>query len=151
MIPDINSTLDALCAKLNEDSLNYCSNIKLYSSPRMAGHSVVDTVNIALGTTVVVGGTNSTDRVAFLASIQEALEYAGDEGSFPNRAFLASEEFQKKKEEVLRFFDEFARDADHLISFWLKERHPFYPVFWDFAFVIEKGADSYVLIGSSSD
>jgi hypothetical protein len=148
---DINSSLEALCAKLGEESLNYGARVRLFSSPRMAGRSVTDTVSAALGTAVVIGGTNSTDRAKFIQAIKDGLEYVGDESSFPNRAFLASDQFQKQKEEILRFFDGFILDADQLIWFWLKKGHPFYPVFWDFAFVIEKGADSFVLIGSSSD
>jgi hypothetical protein len=151
MTADINSSLEAICTKLGEDSMNYGARIRLFSSPRMAGRSVTDTVSAALGNAVVVGGTSSTDHAEFVQAIKDGLEYVGDESSFPNRAFLASDQFQKKKGEVLRFFDEFAGGADQLISFRLKEGHPFYPVFWDFAFVIEKGADSFVLIGSSSD
>ena len=151
MTADINSSLEALCTKLGEDSLNYGVRIRLFTSSRMAGRSVSDTVSTALGTAVIVGGTSSTDRAEVVQAIKDGLEYAGDEGSFPNRAFLASDEFQKKKAEVLSFVDGLVADADQLISFWLKKGHPFYPVFWDFAFVIEKGADSFVLVGSSSD
>lgn len=151
MIADANSLLSALCAKLGEESLNYCPNIRLYSCPRVAGRSIADTVQTALGTAVVVGGTSPADLDALLPSLNEALGYAGDENSHPNLAFLASDEFRAEKAEVLRFFEALARDADLLTSFWLKEGHPFYPMFWAFAFVIEKGADSHVLIGSSSD
>lgn len=47
--------------------------------------------------------------------------------------------------------DKLVDGADTIMSFWLKEGHPFYPVFWDFAFLIEKNNDAIVFIGSSSD
>jgi hypothetical protein len=36
-------------------------------------------------------------------------------------------------------------------SFWLEEGHPFYPVQWDFAYVLAGHNGAEVFIGSSSD
>ena len=44
-----------------------------------------------------------------------------------------------------------AAGAALLAQFWLRDGHPAYPVFWDFAFVIAGSAGGQVFIGSSSD
>jgi len=41
--------------------------------------------------------------------------------------------------------------AGKITRFTLKKGHPFYPVFWDFAFNIEVENESYIIIGASSD
>lgn len=151
MTADINRRLERFCDEVGEESLNYAADIQLFPSPGMAGRNIAEIVSAALGVTVVVGGSSSTDRVEILQALRHGLEYAGNDGSFANRTFLASARCQTEKAEVLKFFEAFTADADLLASFWLKSGHPFYPVYWDFAFVIEKGADAFVLIGSSSD
>jgi len=151
MTTDINERLDALCDKLGQKSLNYGVKIHLYASPGMAGSSLVEIVTTALGHSVVVGGAESSASSMLVESLKAGLEYSGDDGSHPNRAFLSGVEFSVSKAEVLAFFSDFLEDADRVVSFWLKEGHPFYPVFWDFAYTIEKGDDAYVFIGSSSD
>jgi len=151
MTTDINERLDALCDKLGQKSLNYDVKIHLYASPGMAGSSLVEIVTTALGHSVVVGGAESSASSMLVESLKAGLEYSGDDGSHPNRAFLSGVEFSVSKAEVLALFSDFLEDADRVVSFWLKEGHPFYPVFWDFAYTIEKGDDAYVFIGSSSD
>jgi hypothetical protein len=45
----------------------------------------------------------------------------------------------------------FADRSVRVVAFRLKEGHPFYPVFWDFAFLIEIDQESILLMASSSD
>jgi len=42
-------------------------------------------------------------------------------------------------------------DATTIKRFWLKQGHPAYPVFWDFAFVVIGTQQVELFIGSSSD
>ncbi len=151
VITDINERLNTLCRTLGRDSLNYAADIQLYASPGMAGSSVAEIVTTAVGHNVVVGGAEVSGSSTLVESLKAGLEYSGDDGSHPNRAFLSGVEFSVRKDEVLACFRDFLKDADRVVSFWLKEGHPFYPVFWDFAYMIEKGDDAYVFIGSSSD
>jgi hypothetical protein len=41
--------------------------------------------------------------------------------------------------------------SDSIYYLWFAAGHPYYPVFWDFAFLIERQRDSFLFIGSSSD
>jgi hypothetical protein len=60
-------------------------------------------------------------------------------------------QFTQDRAKALAQLNDFLRGVCRLTSFWLKEGHPFYPVFWDFAYVIEKDGDAFVFIGASSD
>ena len=152
MILDINDTLSRLCAGLSgSGSGNYLADIRLYHAVGVAGRSVAEVVGASLGWPVAVERTTSADRGEVISRIKEGLEYTGDDGAHPSYAFLSSDQFRKGEEEVLRFFESFLSDAGSVFSFHLTKGHPFYPVFWDYAFLIEKGSDAFVLIGSSSD
>lgn len=151
MTADINDRLKMLCETLGRDSLNYVADIRLYPALGMAGSSLADIVTSALGHSVVVRGAEVTASSALIESLKAGLEYSGDDGSHPNRAFLSSAEFGAEERKVVSSFHDFLASADRVVSFSLKEGHPFYPVFWDFAYVVERGADAYVFIGSSSD
>ena len=52
---------------------------------------------------------------------------------------------------MLLFIEQSVVGATVIERFWLKEGHPAYPVFWDFAFVIAGPHETKVFIGSSSD
>jgi hypothetical protein len=41
--------------------------------------------------------------------------------------------------------------ADLVVEFSLKQGHPAYPVFWEFAYDIHSNGQRWVFIGSSSD
>lgn len=83
--------------------------------------------------------------------MRDAFDYQGDDGSHPGRDYLASMTFKQDADFVMAQLEGLVSGASLLTLFWLKEGHPFYPVFWDFAFMIERGDDAFVLIGSSSD
>lgn len=151
MIEEINGALESLCYFLGEDGTNYVVDIRLFSATGTAGRSVAETARKALGHEVAVGRTGPAVPADVLQGIREGLEYEGDYGAHPGQAFLGSAEFRSREAEVLGYFERLLSGAVQVISFELEEGHPFYPVHWDFAYVIEKGVDSHVLIGSSSD
>ena len=62
-----------------------------------------------------------------------------------------SKDFDSDAENLFRDLKELFVDHSKVVSFLLDSGHPFYPVFWDFAFLIRKSESSYVFIGSSSD
>jgi hypothetical protein len=117
----------------------------------MAGRALADILDSALGEGVLIGGTNAVGAADVLDALRDALAYQGDSGSHPGQEYLSSEGFKRHESMVLAWLGALLEGASHIESFWLKEGHPFYPVFWDFAFSIEKGADTFVFIGSSSD
>jgi hypothetical protein len=147
----INERLRSLCHTLGKNSLNYTVDIHLYPAPGRVGESLEQTVAAALGHRVVVGGAESASFSMVVESLRTAIDYSGDDGSYPNREFLSSAEFRTEKERVVDACTDLLAGADRVVSFWLKEGHPFYPVFWDFAYMLEKGDEAYVFIGSSSD
>ena len=152
MITGINIMLNGLCTQLSGlGSGNYVATIQFYQSIGSSGRNISEAVTAALRAPVLIQDTVSVDRAEVISRLKEGLEYAGDHGAHPNHSFLASNQFKKEEEAVLEFLDEFLSDAGQIISFYLKDGHPFYPVFWDFAFLIEKNSDSFVFIGSSSD
>jgi hypothetical protein len=131
--------------------LNYSVDIQLYLAAGMAGKDLEEIVAAALGHSVVIGGAESASFSSLVESLRTALGYSGDDGSHPNREFLSSTKFQGERDKVVEACAGVFEGANRVVSFWLKEGHPFYPVFWDFAYMVEKGDDAYVFIGSSSD
>jgi len=147
----INESLRELCHTLGKKSLNYAVDIRLYPVPGMAGQNLEQIVATALEHSVVVGGAEPASFSALVESLRAGLDYSGDDGSHPNREFLSSSKFRTDQNDLINACGDLLANADRVISFWLKEGHPFYPVFWDFAYMLEKGDGAYVFIGSSSD
>tara|TARA_R110002049_G_scaffold227569_2_gene399712 strand:+ start:583 stop:936 length:354 start_codon:yes stop_codon:yes gene_type:complete len=117
----------------------------------MSGESLDTVVTAALGNEARVGGAQSATRKEIMDALQTALRYKGDDGAHPSLNYLEStkseEDFDAVTAEVQGILDR----SDLLLSFWLESGHPFYPVFWDFAFLIETAEDSILFIASSSD
>lgn len=148
---EINEKFKAICWILEKESQNYAVDFRLYPCTGLAGESLTEILAAAFPHPVVIGGSKSATALELLEDFKAGLEYAGDEGAYPNLAFLSTAEFQASVDELLKWFEEFSTGANQIVGFWLKEGHPFYPVFWDFAYVIEKDQDAFVFIGSSSD
>lgn len=108
-------------------------------------------VSEALGQTAVLGGSCSVTRREVLGEVKESLLHAGDEAYGPLPSVLASEKFHELLASVLAHIEQSASSATLIEQFWLKEGHPAYPVFWDFAFVIASPLGVELFIGSSSD
>jgi hypothetical protein len=130
---------------------NYQVFLRAYRVPFAPGEPAEWYVARALGPAAVVGGSVPVTGPEIVAEVERSLRYAGDEGSGPKPAALQSRQFEELVAGVL---DELARagaGAEMLAQFWLRDGHPAYPVFWDFAFVIAGPGGGLVLIGSSSD
>lgn len=147
---EINSELQRLCRHLNCNSLNYTAEIQLWVAPDMAGESIDEVVKSAVSIQCKLGGhaLSSTDEL--IREFTAAAKYDGDASSHPNPGFATSEQGEEAVSSLAKRLGDLALEGD-VYSFWLADGHPFYPVFWDFAYFIERGADAYVLIGSSSD
>ncbi len=151
MTAEINKALDAISRKLFAGSLNYAASFKLVTCDGIAGAPLQEILAAALGKGFVIGGASAAGPSEVVEALQEALFWRGDDSSFPDPKYRESEEFKHNAASVLAWVGALVEGAGHILSFWLQEGHPFYPVFWDFAFSIEKGADAFVFIGSSSD
>ena len=151
MTTEINTTLDAISRNLFAGSSNYCASFKLLKCGQMAGRSLREILAVALGEGVVIGASSAAEAADVLEALKDALAYPGDAGSHPGQDYLKSERFKRDESLALAQVGAFVESASHIVSFSLKEGHPFYPVFWDFAFSIDKDDDAFVFIGSSSD
>jgi hypothetical protein len=153
-IEKLNTLLNQMCTQLNEYSLNYCAQFKIFSAAGMAGEKADSIVSKALSTPVTLGSTTNVNVNEVLNEFTKSLDYTeGASGSVhPNSTFLESQSFSLLKQEILDHLQNLLQQANQIMSFWIKAgQHPFYPVWWDYAFIIETGSDAYVLIGSASD
>ena len=151
IVADLNRLLRELCARLNRGSLNYSVDIALFGSPKTAGLSAKEIVTAALGNTATVGNTYSVTIAEIIEEVTKGINFCGDDGSHPNCNCLTSSSFQEMSTEILQKLRLFLSNADMVMGVWLNEGHPFYPVFWDFAFIVEHGLDAHLLVASSSD
>lgn len=151
MTTEINTTLDTISRSLSADSLNYTASFKLVKCENMAGQPLREIIAAALGDGVVIGETSTVQPDDVLKELGDALSYQGDDGSHPGRDYLKSDRFEQDKSLALAQVSSLVEGAGYVVTFRLDDGHPFYPVFWDFAFSIEKDDDAYVFIGSSSD
>ncbi|MCA9028635.1 MAG: hypothetical protein KDA86_25740 [Planctomycetaceae bacterium] len=151
LVTKINQSFEQISRRLFARSLNYCADFKLFLCDQMAGESLDAVVHSALGPQARVGGSTFTTKQEVLESLTSALHYDGDYGAHPNLDYVQSANGQHDFDSVVSDVIKLVDQGDLLISFWLKNGHPFYPVYWDFAFLIETSEDSILFIASSSD
>lgn len=150
-IINMNSVFDEFFALVNAKSLNYVADIRFFEAPGLGGQSADVIVKSCFGSVAEIGKTSIANVDDVLVELKAGLEYQGDEGSHPNTEFVGSAQHQNQVNEIMRCMNNLVLKSTQIIGLWLKEGHPYYPVFWDFAFIIEFDVQAYVLIGSSSD
>ena len=146
-----NNQFQSISRRISKNSLNYCASFQAWNAGDISGESVQRIVKQALGANAKVGGTYSINHNEMIDKIEKGFLFAGDEGAHPNLKLIGSASYRAEIAELIKEFDNWLKHADQIIGFWLKDGHPFYPVFWDYAYVIELGTNAYVFIGSSSD
>ncbi len=151
MISTINDSLQSICYRLNKGSWNYHVDIQLFPSVGSRGSDASTIIKKALGEQAILGNTFSSSAKETLEEIEKGLAYRGDESSRPDWKFLDSEAYKEQKKEIMDTLSDMLWSCTQIIGFWLKSGHPFYPVFWDFAYILETDEDAFLLIGSSSD
>lgn len=143
--------LSALAEFLNAVGWNYSVFLQSYGAPFAASVSSEVVIHNALGATAVVGGYREVTPAEALAEVRESLTYAGDSGAGPAPQAMRSERFAELLNRVLAEVGAAAARSTRIEQFWLKEGHPAYPVFWDFAFLLREENEAVVIVGSSSD
>ncbi|QWT47425.1 hypothetical protein [Azospira inquinata] len=143
--------LSALAEFLNAAGWNYSVFLQSYGTPFAASVSSEVVIHSALGATAVVGGCSEVTPAEALAEVKESLTYAGDSGAGPAPQAMQSEHFAELLDTVLAEVGAAVARSTRIERFWLKEGHPAYPVFWDFAFLLRKENEAVVIVGSSSD
>ncbi len=151
MVAETNELLKKICWKLSRgDVANYVANIKIFQSDRIddKGNSIK---NILGANVFEVGGIKKSGISELLKVVQECFVFTGDEGAHPNKEYLFSREFKLETSRVLEQIKLLFSDSSEIFTFYLKSGHPFYPVFWDYAFLVRNKHSDFILIGSSSD
>jgi hypothetical protein len=157
---EINRLLEKMCKKLSKGgfrhitkgALNYSVNAKVFKGRDTNSSNEVDLIKSIFGAaTVEIDGIEESNLSELICIVKEGFEYEGDEGSYPNQKFLLSTEFELELNQILEQLEIFFSTNSRIFKFWFKDGHPFYPVFWDYAFLVKKDEGNFVLIGSSSD
>jgi hypothetical protein len=144
-------TLSAIVSILNHGSWNYSVFLESYSVPSLPGTPSEQLICTALGGSAVLASIETVTPKQVAEKVQMSLIYAGDSGAGPDPESLRSERFGQLLSSLLAELEATWRHASRIEQFRLKEGHPAYPVFWDFAFLFTNPSEVIVLIGSSSD
>jgi hypothetical protein len=131
--------------------LNYQVHFSLYRVPFDPAAPAEWYITQALGPDVVIGGVKADSKAEAIVEVEQSLCYSGDESSGPKQSVLQSKRFNELVTSVLAELDHAIGESTLFAQFWLRQGHPHYPVFWDFAFVIAGPSGGLVFIGSSSD
>ena len=146
-----NAALQALASLLGKDGINYSVSLEWFRTPREAESDSIALVRRAISSEAVLEGLRPISKHDVLAEVAVCLCYAGDDGAGPGRIGLWSEEFKELLASLILQI-EVAFDASESVeTFHWKTGHPYYPVFWDFAFLFKTPTEALVLLGSSSD
>ena len=150
---DIKGALDTLCWKLNRGNVyNYSASIGLFSSGEVSV-DMTDEVIITkiLGPTTKADFFQEFELEEMLLGIRKCIDWRGDEAVYPNRKYHATESYANDVSAIFSKLRILFQGASGIRSFEIEEGHPFYPVFWEFAFLIRMSGKTYILIGSCSD
>jgi hypothetical protein len=150
-INEINNLLKLICSNLGKQSLNYAVTVKLFAGCETLNLDEIDSITEILGCKTEVIEIEESSLIELVKTVKECFAFEGNEGSYPNKEFIQSVQFKTILDDVLKKITNLF-DAFSIFIFQLKdETHPFYPVYWDYAFFVKNKEKCYVLIGSSSD
>ena len=140
-----------MTSELNEYSLNYVVDIQVYNVPEGVPTNLDSRVKSVLGAKATIGGSTASTSSELIEELISGLSFVGDTGSYPNPKYVGSREHRDDLNTVKSKLKPLLINNPIVTRFLFKEGHPFYPVFWDFAFLVEAGVNQCLIIGSSSD
>lgn len=143
--------LDKITALLHENAKNYSVFLRAYEVSYVHPMDTDALICAGLGAEALLGGIDEVDPVIVCAEVEDALFYPGDDGAGPGGSVLQSESFVELIDELKGELLPLVSASHKIQLFWLKEGHPAYPVFWDFAFLFWEKDKATIFIGSSSD
>jgi len=133
------------------NALNNSISVGLFLAHGAGEKSVHDIVQIAVGKCAQVRSIAPCSEAELVAEIRKAFEYEGDYGAHPNLNYLGTKEFSQDLGAAIQEVKSVVEDASNLWTITLSEGHPFYPVYWDFAFVYTNNEGGGLIVGSCSD
>jgi uncharacterized protein (TIGR02996 family) len=147
---------DAIEAALSElqsllAGINYLVSFGIDRLPGIPDAPPERYISAALGPTAVIAGIQPVEGDGLLADVEGCIQYRGDDGHGPYPSSLRSRVFKQRLRRVLGYMEQSVGEARTVARVSLREGHPFYPVMWDFAYVIVKPRCAVVFVGASSD
>src|SRR5262249_40936423 len=105
----------------------------------------------AIGLEAVVGGTQLVTGPELLGEVERCLRLEGDPSCGPFPEVLHSPRCEGLFGVVRGYLEQRIATATTIVSFSLREGHPFYPVIWGFSFLLIGPHGAEVFLGASSD
>jgi hypothetical protein len=151
---EIVDTFDSICWKLNRGNVgNYLASIGLFSTSTEDTSSLSDgeLVQKILGSWTVANAFQTSTVEEMLLEIAECIGWEGNHVGFPNREYHNTEAYQRDLANAFSAVRNLFGAAADISSFVIENGHPFYPIYWGFAYLLRAPHKSYVFVGSSSD
>jgi hypothetical protein len=143
--------LRKLAAILGKDASNYTVFLQSYEIRSPGALTSAAIIKQALGAGATPDYIDRVDGASVWPIVESCLSYAGDHRAGPSPNTLRSEEFHGLIHALREQIVDAIGESTTVESFELREGHPGYPVFWDFAFLFRKDSATSIFIGSSSD
>ncbi|WP_428426924.1 hypothetical protein [Pararhizobium sp.] len=144
-------TLKEIVSVLENDATNYAVFLESFEMSLTQPSTSVAQIKTALGEGAVLSSIEEVQNASVWTVVEEALLYAGDPGAGPSAAVMASEKLASLMDALKKQVGELVKTATKTESFSLRDGHPAYPVFWDFALLFQNATSATILMGSSSD
>jgi len=126
--------------------------MQIFSGTWLNNKSEEKILQTIMGSNFIVHSLEIASFNDVIAELEAGLRYEGEDGEYyPNNKYFGSNKYKKDLSITIGTIKSLFKDTDRIFSFYIKDGHPFYPVFWNFAFLLKKEAKAYVFIGSSSD
>src|SRR5262245_10782060 len=150
---ETDDSIDAALAELEAllYGYNYSVSLKVFRVPFALRAEPEDYIVAALGEQAVIEGIQPVTSDELAADVEASLRYAGSDADGPTAENLKSARFNELFGCVLRHVAEKCQQSTMIVSFRISDGHPFYPVFWDFAYLMIAPGSTEIFIGSSSD
>ncbi|MFH5253827.1 hypothetical protein ACGTRS_21615 [Burkholderia semiarida] len=143
--------LDDISDELGGGSLNYGVFLKAYAVVLAEAFQSTEIVSTALGGGAIAIDFAEVSSDSVIEMVKCGLLYAGDDAAGPSKETLESDVLMGMLEKLVSDLRLTISHAIKVEAFTLKEGHPFYPVFWDFAFLFRAASEATIFIGASSD
>lgn len=150
---EIKDSFNALCWKLNRgDVANYQASIGLFDSDGDQSEMSEDTsVKNILGSMAEPSGFQKCDLDEMLSDVSNCIDWKGDYASYPNRKYHSTKNYIEDIDKALSKLRRLLGGSLNILRFEIQKGHPFYPVYWEFAYLVRLPEKDYVFIGSCSD
>jgi hypothetical protein len=149
----IKDAFNAVCWKLNRgDVANYQASIGLFGSDDDQSEMSEDSsVKSILGLMAEPTRFQKCDLDEMLSDVSHCIDWKGDYASHPNRKYHSTKDYLEDIDDAFSKLKKLFGMSLNISQFKIQKGHPFYPVYWEFAYLVKLPDKDYVFIGSCSD